>query len=175
MEKISTESSQDGSKNIKMAKYRLLTSDELKEFEKEFVDYLVINGITAGDWEKLKKNNEEEAARIVNLFSDVVFEKIMRSITHLLKIEPQRIFAFQCEEEKIHVVSIETKLPSYDFTKEEGLNRLRTDPPSDLYGFEASKGYQDSREAELFNMTEQGCSICDSTWYESLKKLVLES
>ena len=32
-----------------MPKYRLLTQDELNELEQEFINYLVVNGITAED------------------------------------------------------------------------------------------------------------------------------
>ena len=37
-----------------MVKYRALTHEELESMEKEFIDFLVLNGITGEDWEKLK-------------------------------------------------------------------------------------------------------------------------
>ena len=49
------------SEKDKMAKYRLLSSDELKALEKEFVEYLVVNGITADEWERLKKEENDKA------------------------------------------------------------------------------------------------------------------
>ena len=42
-----------------MPKYRLLTQDELNELEHEFINYLVLNGITAEDWEDIKKSKQE--------------------------------------------------------------------------------------------------------------------
>ena len=52
-----------------MPKYRLLTLEELQELEKEFVEYLVLNGITADDWEKIKKENPSSARHIIELLN----------------------------------------------------------------------------------------------------------
>ena len=51
-------------------KYRELTTLELKELEKEFIDYLIVNGITADDWVKIKEEQQEKAEDIITLFSD---------------------------------------------------------------------------------------------------------
>ena len=77
-----------------MAKYRLLTAEELELFEKEFIDYLVVNGITADDWEKIKSEDQFKAEQIMALFSDVVFEKIMRQTQFLNKIEVASISGY---------------------------------------------------------------------------------
>ena len=87
-----------------MPKYRLLTQDELTSMEKEFIDYLVLNSIIADDWQKIKAETPEKAEKIIELFSDVVFEKILRSVKYLLKQTPKELFAFYCEAEKIHLV-----------------------------------------------------------------------
>ncbi len=61
-----------------MAKFRSLTHEELESMEKEFIDSLVLNGITGEDWEKLKKESPENAEGICESFSDVVFTKILK-------------------------------------------------------------------------------------------------
>ena len=76
-----------------MAKFRLLTIEELKEMEKEFVEYLILVGIAADDWVKLKDEEPEKAENIVCLFSDVVFEKIMRETQFLEKREAKELKA----------------------------------------------------------------------------------
>ena len=59
-------------------KYKRLSIEQLKELEKEFVDFLVVNGILAEDWLKLKETDPDKAEQMVDLFSDVVFEGILR-------------------------------------------------------------------------------------------------
>lgn len=48
-----------------MAKYRLLTHEELIELEKEFIDFLILNSIVASDWMKIKNEEPEKATRFI--------------------------------------------------------------------------------------------------------------
>ena len=47
-------------------KYERLSKNELEELEKEFVDFLVVNGITAQDWVAIKENEPLNADEIIN-------------------------------------------------------------------------------------------------------------
>ena len=114
----------------------------------------------------------DKVEQITDLFSDVVFEKILHNITHLVKIEPNKIFAFKCEANEIHLNCIETNDQTFDFTTEQGLTKLNQSPPSDLNGFKASKSYKNTREQELFNMMENGCSIHNENWYVTLSEMI---
>ena len=58
-------------------KFRRLTNEELQELEKEFVQFLVSNTVTADDWEKIKEDNPERAEGLIEIFSDIVFEKVI--------------------------------------------------------------------------------------------------
>jgi len=88
-----------------MPKYRLLNQEELQSLEKEFIDFLVLNGITAPDWEKLK-SDEHTSQRFIEVFSDVVFEKILRQIEYLDRYSKSSIFAFKCTEKEIQLIRI---------------------------------------------------------------------
>ncbi len=59
-------------------KYARLNLQDLKDLEKEFVEFLVLNGIPAEDWEKMKKNDLEKVEGIIDQFSDAVWEGILR-------------------------------------------------------------------------------------------------
>lgn len=58
-----------------MAKYRLLTHEELIELEKEFIDFLILNSIVASDWMKIKNEEPEKATRFIHLFLVTLFLK----------------------------------------------------------------------------------------------------
>jgi len=64
-------------------KYRRLTLEELKPLEDEFIDFLVVNGVIADDWEQLLANDVEKSNKIIDAFSEVVFEGIMRKTQFL--------------------------------------------------------------------------------------------
>ena len=78
-------------------KYRRLTNDELTELEKEFVRFLASNHITALDWEKLKGHDPKRVESLIEVFSDIVFEKILQGIEYLEFKTPTDIKTFHCE------------------------------------------------------------------------------
>ncbi len=156
-----------------MAKYRLLTQAELHSLEKEFVEYLVINGITATDWVKMKENQPAEAEQVIELFSDVVFEGVLRKLAFLEHITPHHLRTFQCLPEKIVLVAMEAKADEkVDFTDPAFIKLAMTSPPASLKIYTTQKAYKSSRETELFEMTENGCLISDGKLFKTLSMLL---
>lgn len=151
-----------------MAKYRVLTSEELRELEDEFIKFLVLNGIVADDWNKLKKD-PEKADRMIDLFSDVVFEKILREITHLAHYSKSSIKIFFCAEDQIHLIGVDTEDPSIDFTSTADRTSIADPSTADLKIYHASKAYTPDREMELFNMLQNGSVKTDGKLYASLE------
>ena len=151
-----------------MTKYRRLTQFELDSLEKEFIDFLILNGITANDWNKLKQT-PEKADKIIELFSDVVFEKILRQISYLDHFSPQSIKTFLCADEEIYLIGLDTKDKSYDFTTSDGRLKLKSTPPKDLKTYKSSKKYHPNREMELFRMLQNGCVKSDGQIFEQLR------
>lgn len=129
-------------------KYERISSEELLKLEKEFIDFLVVNGITAEDWVDIKLNKPQDAEEIILQFSDVVWESILRSTTFLKKMESNKAFYFKCDKENIAVKII---------TKDDQLVKS------------ASKKYSKTRELEMFDMIKNGCIISDGKSYKQLK------
>ena len=74
--------------------------------EKEFINFLVVNGISANDWVSVKENEPLTADKIINQFSDVVWESILRSTKYLNKIENKISYFFECNSEEINLIII---------------------------------------------------------------------
>ena len=146
-------------------KYRELTSEELSELEKEFVEYLIINGITADEWVKLKAEEKEKAEDIITLFSDVVFEGVMQKITYLEKRLNDELMTFQCLKDRLVLVAITSE--SMDFSKPDSLQNL-SEPPPDAKVYTSEKKYVKQREIELFEMIQAGCNITDGKLFKTL-------
>ena len=152
----------------KMPKYRLLSKPELEELQKEFVEYLILNGITAEDWENTKTNDLPKAEQIIGLFSDVVFESILRKINFLEYRDKTSLQVFQCLPEKLVVVSMESSDSAVDFTNAEFIKRASTNPPASLKVYTTDKAYKRDRESELFEMLQTGCVITDDKLFKTL-------
>ncbi|OIQ31686.1 MAG: hypothetical protein BM555_05090 [Crocinitomix sp. MedPE-SWsnd] len=147
-----------------MTKYRLLNNEELQSFEDEFVKYLVVNGIAADDWKKMLDEKPEAAQQIVDLFSDVVFEKIMRSAKFLQIKRKSYVQAIQCLEDKMVMVALSTKNPDLDLQSVDWTT-------IDYKEFEihsAEKSYEGKREEELYKLTEIGYYISEGDLFKAL-------
>lgn len=148
-----------------MTKYRLLNNEELKSFEDEFVKYLVVNGIDADLWKKMLAENKTQAQQIVDLFSDVVFEKIMRQAKFLVIKRASYIQAIQCLDEKMIMVAISTNNKEIDMTTMDFSSLSNFE---DFHIHKAEKTYQKERGKELFDLTELGYYISDGKLFKAL-------
>ena len=143
-----------------MPKYRLLTDEELNSFEKEFVQYLVVNGIDADSWEKLKVDEVDKANEIIDLFSDVIFENLMRKTKHILRLQGQFIFSFFYDEEQANLLIAE-----YGGKEQIGfkdLEELKNFVEENQTLFSVSlqtKSYEGARELEVFKLLDNGCLV----------------
>ncbi len=151
-----------------MAKYRLLTNEELQGLEKEFISYLVVNGIDASGWVKMVENEEEKANKIIDLFSDVVFEKILRDVKFLEIYETKYVRSFECDAEEIRMITIEVDNDTSNFKDPDYIKNAMTSPPEDLLIYKTEKPYGKAREMEIFEMIEKGCLISNGKLHQTL-------
>ncbi|MDB9939256.1 DUF6495 family protein, partial [Cyclobacteriaceae bacterium] len=87
-------------------KYRRLTLEELEPLENEFIDFLVVNGVIADDWEQLLANDVEKSNQIIDAFSEVVFEGIMRKTQFLEYRSKGELITFSCMADLIYMAGI---------------------------------------------------------------------
>jgi hypothetical protein len=130
-------------------KYTCIPTDELEKLEDEFVNFLVMNGIIADDWVAIKENEPLNADEIVNQFSEVVWESILRSTKYLNKVEEESAYYFKCDTDKIYLIKVD-----------------KTEAAAEQ--FSTSKEYNKTRELELFEMLQSGCTISEGEEYEKL-------
>ena len=162
--------------HVFMAKFRLLTIEELKELEKEFVEYLILVGIAADDWVKLKDEEPEKAENIVHLFSDVVFGKIMRKTQFLEQRKTEELKVLQCLKDRFVVIGLNASKihasPSgaheTNLLDSEYLKKAMQIPPSNLEVYTTEIPYNLSREEDIFNLTKEGFSISDGKLFKTL-------
>lgn len=144
-----------------MPKYRTLTSEELSHLEKEFVEFLVVNGITSDEWQKIKESEPEKTDKLIVLFSDVVFEKLMRKTHYVNKQMGKVLMCFHYGEQEAQMILVqdwELEKPASEVT----FNDLR------LGSYSLStqtKKYKKLREVELFELVQGGAEISDGKIY----------
>lgn len=153
-----------------MAKYRLLTIEELKALEKEFVDYLVANGIPADEWEKIKVKDPDAADRIVDLFSDVIMEGVLRKTKYVEHYTKNRVLTFFFDESEVTMISMSCDNIDTDFTNQDYIAFAASDPPDNLKMGKQTKSYIKERSEEIWDLIEQGCTVSEGKLYLALEE-----
>ena len=152
-----------------MAKFRTLTLDELQSMEKEFVDFLALNGIPGDDWVKLKTDTPEKAEGICDSFSDVVFTKILKNCRYIERHAPKQVVSIFCDDTKMFLMGLDAPQDtSIDFTDKEQIEHLKTNPPKGLHTVKSEKEYTKEREVEIWEMLNNGFFISDQKLYMAL-------
>lgn len=134
-------------------KYRRLSLGELQDMEAEFIRFLAANTVTGSDWQKTKEESPEKAEQLIELFSDIVFEKILDGVQYLEVKSPQDFKTFHCLEEKILLLGLRVSGDSaIDFTQNQSPAEMmeqvkKTGAQLQLY--QAEKSYQPDRRAEI--------------------------
>ncbi|MFT5480721.1 MAG: hypothetical protein ACI9NN_001689, partial [Bacteroidia bacterium] len=89
-------------------KYRRLDLSELEKFRQEFISLLVVNGIEAADWIAIKENEPVRASKLVEAFSDAMFDSVFSKTNYLQFTTTNEIFSFHFMEslaELFHIKS----------------------------------------------------------------------
>ncbi len=157
-------------------KYRRLTQEELQELQSEFVTFLASNQITAEDWEKIKQNNPERVESLIGLFSDIVFDKILKQVEYLELKAAKDMRLFQFLEDKIEMVGLRIEGESnLDFTQNlepATMVQLLQQSGAKLQLYAGERTYRKERNVEAFELMQQGALISkDGALFKSLKSL----
>ena len=145
-----------------MPKYRLLTNNELKEFEKEFVSFLVVNGIEPERWEQIKAEDQPSVDKIIELFSDVILESVLRNVKFIEIKSKRYVQAIQCLPDKMIAVALEDK---GDENEKSGSEEERE---NSLSLYRSEKNYALTRELEIFDLLQKGYVISNGDLFRKL-------
>jgi Family of unknown function (DUF6495) len=155
-----------------MAKYRALNSIELEALQEDFIKFLVLNGITAQDWLSIKENQPLVSNGLIEAFSDVVFEGIVRKVDYLEYSDPSGFKIFKCDVDEITLIGLEnvSNVPNDFRDLNLFFEHVRTHPESFTI-FKTSKKYFPDKSTEIFKMISSGAIVSNKTWYETLEKM----
>lgn len=155
-----------------MAKYRSLTAVELEALKDEFIKFLVLNGISAQDWISIRDNQFDKTSRLIDSFSDVIFEDIVKKVRFLEFFDKAGLKIFKCDETQITLIGLENiSTKNIDFNKTDLLLEEMKAHPELFRIYKTSKKYYPERNIEIFNMISTGAAVTNQSWYETLSKL----
>ncbi len=154
-------------------KYERLTKEQFEELHQEFINFLAAQSITAEEWTDIKKNKPEVAEEELDIFSDLVWEGVLKKVEYLEHISAQYMFLFRFTEVKIDLIKIEIKHPEIDITTKEGYQWLQDNLLADeVVIHEASKALSDDRNKDIFALIKQGANITKGELFNYFNKWI---
>ena len=152
-------------------KYKRLTTEELQAMENEFIHFLASAQITGPDWQKMKVNEPKKVEELLDVFSDVVYDKVLRKIKYLEYRDSKTLNIFYCTEDKIVLAGIRVKEhASLDLTASDVASRWNENDLSMVNIIKTEKQYVKEREEEVFELLQSGCLITDEKLFNILTR-----
>ena len=158
-------------------KYRILNNNELEPLKDDFVKFLSANAVTGEDWDKIKSNKPNEALKLVEIFSDIVWEKALDKIKYLEHRDDKYLKVFYCGENKMEMVGFKVNGKNAPSLLDQKTFKLLASGGlkfSELNAVFSSseRKYKISRNMDLFSMIESGCVPCEKAYYYGIKSLL---
>ena len=121
--------------------------------EQDFVAFLIVNGIEGETWKSLNETNPTKAQDLANLFSQVVWEKVLKETRHVKRVsETERVFGFLGEEQGILLIGQQN--------------------PNGWVFHKANKHWGNNRESEVFALLQQGFERATEQEFNEVSQLL---
>lgn len=151
-------------------KYRMLSEEELQIFEEDLKQFLIVNGVHNDEWVEMNSNNPDKARDLVGVFSDSVLQKVYEKIRFIEHRSNSSCMVFHLLEDKIELISINTKNENVDLSSSEGIHKALVEKSELLTFFQSHKKYSKNREEEIHEMLMQGCVNSSEIFWMQLQK-----
>jgi len=144
-------------------KYRRLTLEELTAMQTEFVQFLASQSIPAEDWEQMKDQDPKRAEQMIEVFSDIVLEKVLEKIDLLEMRQKDKLMIVKCNQEglKMRGLQIEGNA-DFDLSKsvsQEKMEAFLGGKKGKIQLLSGEKTYKLPRGEEVFGLLQQGYLI----------------
>ena len=153
-------------------KYRPLTKEQFESLHSEFAHFLATQSIDVKEWNLIKKEKPEVAEEEMNIFSDIVWDDVLKKTKYLEHFSETSVNLFKCGEEEIQRIAIKVNW-NINLLKQEGFEWLMKNPLNNSVDiFTGTKLYNKERNKEIFDLIEKGSTISKGEIYEYFSKLI---
>jgi len=133
--------------------YPCLSLAQLEALETDFVAFLIVNGVEGETWKTLNETNPSKAQELANLFSQVVWEKVLKETNYVKRLsESERIFGYLGEEQGVLLIGQQN--------------------PSGWTFHKAKKQWGGKRESEVFTLLQQGFERATEQEFTEVSQLI---
>jgi hypothetical protein len=154
-------------------KYKRLTIEELQALEPDFINFLASAQITGPDWEKMKIAEIDKAEELINVFSDMVYDKVLSKINYLEYRDEKTLNIFHFCADSIKLIGLRVKEhSSLDLTQSNVMDQWNANDNASVNMVRSERPYQKDKQLEVFELLQNGCLITDDRLFKILESLV---
>lgn len=154
-------------------KYRMLTTEEMEIFNEDFKHFAVANGVSNEEWLEMNNSDPERAIQLVQIFSDVVLQKVYEKLEYIENRSVQSCLVFKLGKKEIELISINSNSNKIDLSTPESIHHALVNCSNQLTFFKACKQYSKEREMEIHEMITQGCVNSSKSFWDSLNEAII--
>ena len=156
-----------------LMKYTRLTKEQFNELHTEFSTFLATQKIDKREWDQLKLQNPEIAEQELDLFSDLVWERVLRKVQYLEHFSKNHIFLFECFEKEIKSIILKSFDSKVNFLTKEGLQYLSDSLFTEKIDLKiGTKLFSEDKNLDLFQLIQQGAIISDGQLYKQIDTII---
>ena len=154
-------------------KYSRLTKEQFEALHQEFINFLATQSITSDEWNELKEKKPEVAEQELDVFSDLVWEGVLKQAKYLENISAQHMYLFHLGDKQIELIGLKIKKTEIDLTTREGYAWLKENLLNDdVELFNAKKEYSEDAQLDKFKLIQQGSFITKGQLFKYFENLV---
>jgi hypothetical protein len=156
-----------------MLKFRALTSDELSELETEFKQFLIINELYDAEWRDLATKDPQKAQEFIDMFANIVLEKVYNKQPGLLQIGKDFITVFDFQDEIWNFYHFQTtEVELLNDCNPENFMKLLLNRWEHLTLHKGSKKSSEHKAEEVYNLICKGALPLHQASLQDFLKLI---
>ena len=113
-------------------RFRCLSKEELQELDNELIQFLIVNQVYKEDWALMNQESPNKAKELIEMFSDVVLEKVYNKVFFLERQVPKQVCVCSLSDSSGEMITIEAIEKGIDLTKEDVVDECLLISPSKL-------------------------------------------
>lgn len=154
-------------------KYRMLSDEELQVLEPELKEFLIVNGFDGEAWEELNREQPEKAIALVELFSDIVLEKVYKKVDVLEKRDAENMTLIRIGDSAMELFHVSVKKKGIlNLAESETISSLLNRYKDALDFYRGQKKHQLTREEEVHRLIVQGFAVVPIQFWEEIKTVM---
>ncbi|TRX43007.1 DUF6495 family protein [Flavobacterium restrictum] len=154
-------------------KYTRLTKEQFEELHQEFSTFLATQTIDKAEWDKIKIEKPEVAEQELDVFSDLIWEKVLAKAEYLEHFSKNHIFLFQCFDTEVKSIVLKSTVPEVDFLTKDGLQWLSDNMFTETIEMKVGKKvFTDERNFSLFQLIQQGAFLSDGQLFKQINAII---